>query len=139
MVRALEGGSKPFTETENTVLNNGYASKWIKPSRGKDGPFLLVLTAELMSNKIRHSDSVKGVSLFGNEVKLSQCSDDTTPICTNTKSVESALQTPTDFGRISGQDFLIGLVHRRYHRPTGGAALAVGLEKGEIFKKYSQN
>ena len=92
-----------------------------------------------MSNKIRQSDSVKEVSLFGNEVKLSQFSDDTTLICANTKSVESAVQIPTDFGRISGQDFLIGLVHRRYHRPTGGAALAVGLEKGELFKKYSQN
>ena len=92
-----------------------------------------------MSNKIRQSDSVKGVSLFGNEVKLRQCSDDTTLTCANTKCVESALQIPTDLGRISGQDFLSGLVHRRYHRPTGGAALAVGLEKGELFKKYSQN
>ena len=91
------------------------ASKWIKPSRGKDGTFLLLLTAELMSNKIRQSDSVKGVSLFGSEVKLSQFADDTTLICADTKSVENALQIPTDFGRLSGQDFLIGLVHRRYH------------------------
>ena len=29
-------------------------------------------------------------------------------------------------------DFLIGLVHCRYHRPTGGAALAVELKKGEL-------
>ena len=29
-------------------------------------------------------------------------------------------------------DFLIGLVHCHYHRPTGGAALAVELEKGKI-------
>lgn len=29
-------------------------------------------------------------------------------------------------------DFLIGLVHCRYHRLTGGAALAVELEKGEL-------
>ena len=29
-------------------------------------------------------------------------------------------------------DFPIGLVHCRYHRPTGGAALAVELEKGEL-------
>ena len=34
--------------------------------------------------------------------------------------------------RMSTIDFLIGLVHCRYHRPTGGAALAVELEKGEF-------
>lgn len=79
------------------------------------------------------------VSLFGSEVKFSQFADDTTLICANTKSVENALQIATDFGRISGQDFLIGLVHRHYHQLTRGAALAVGLEKGELFKKYSQN
>lgn len=78
------------------------------------------------------------MSLFGSEVKFSQFADDTTLLCANTKSVENALQIATDFGRISGQDFLIGLVHRHYHQPTGGAALAVGLEKGELFKKYSQ-
>ena len=33
--------------------------------------------------------------------------------------------------RISTIDFLIGLIHCRYHRPTGGAALAVELEKGQ--------
>ena len=34
--------------------------------------------------------------------------------------------------QMSTIDFLIGLVHCRYHRPTGGAALAVELEKGEL-------
>lgn len=34
--------------------------------------------------------------------------------------------------RISTIDFLIGLVHCRYHRPTGGAALTVELKKGEL-------
>ena len=34
--------------------------------------------------------------------------------------------------RMSTIDFLIGLVHYRYHRPTGGAKLAVELEKGKV-------
>ena len=47
-----------YKNIESTVLNNGYASKWIKPSRAmRQGcplfPFLFVLTAELKSNKIR--------------------------------------------------------------------------------------
>ena len=75
-----------YKNIESTVLNNGYASKWIKPSRGvRQGcplsPFLFVLTAELMSNKIRQSDTVKGVSLCGNEIKISQFADDTNLIC----------------------------------------------------------
>ena len=63
----------------------------------------------------------------------SQFDEHTTLICADTPSVENALQIPTDFGRISGQDFLIGLVHRRYHRPAGGAAQAVEfIKKGEL-------
>ena len=36
-------------------------------------------------------------------------------------------------------DFLTGLVHRHYHRPTGDTALAVELEKGrlEIFTELN--
>ena len=32
----------------------------------------------------------------------------------------------------SSIDFLTGLVHRHYHRPTGDAALAVESEKGKL-------
>ena len=55
-----------------------------------------------MSNKIRQSDSVKGVSLCGNEVKLSQFTDNTNLFCADLPSVESALQTLEEFGKISG-------------------------------------
>ena len=65
-------------------------------------PFLFVLTAELMSNKIRQSDTVKGVSLCGNEIKISQFADDTNLICADIPSVENALQILVDFGKISG-------------------------------------
>ena len=92
---------------ESTVLNNGCASKWIKLSRGvRQGcplsPFLFVLTAELMSNKIGQSDTVKGVSLCGNEIKISQFADDTNLICADIPSVENALQILVVFGKISG-------------------------------------
>ena len=40
-------------------------------------PFFFFLTAELMSNKIRQSDGVKGVWLCGGGVKLGQLADDT--------------------------------------------------------------
>ena len=84
-----------YKNIESTVLNHGYASKWINPSRGvRQGcplsPFLFVLTAELMSNKIHQSDTVKGVSLCGNEIKISQFADDTNLICADIPSVENA-------------------------------------------------
>ena len=66
-----------YTEIESAVVNNGFATNWIKPSTGvRQGcplsPYLFILTAELMSNKIRQSSEVKGVSLFNYEIKLSQ-------------------------------------------------------------------
>ena len=61
-------------------------------------PFLFVLSAELMANKIRQSHLIKGVSLFGNEIKLSQFADDTNLVCSDLLSVEKALQILDDFG-----------------------------------------
>ena len=61
-----------------------------------------MLSAELMANKIRQSHLIKGVSLFGNEIKLSQFADDTNLVCPDLLSVEKALQILDDFGDISG-------------------------------------
>ena len=55
-----------------------------------------------MANKIRQSHLIKGVSLFGNEIKLSQFADDTNLVCSDLLSVEKALQILDDFGDISG-------------------------------------
>ena len=54
-----------------------------------------------MSNKIRQSDSVKGVSLCVNEVKLSQFAEDTNLFCADLPSVQSSLQILEEFGKIS--------------------------------------
>ena len=40
-------------------------------------PYLFIRKAELMSNKIRQSSEVKGISLFNNEIKLNEFADDT--------------------------------------------------------------
>ena len=52
--------------------------------------------------QIRQSDIVKGVSLCGNEIKISQFADDTNLICADIPSVENVLQILVDFGKISG-------------------------------------
>ena len=89
------------------MLNNGYATNWFKPSTGvRQGcplsPYLFILTAELMSNKIRQSIDFKGISLFKKEIKVSQFADDTNLFCADLSSVEKGLQIVADFGKISG-------------------------------------
>ena len=96
-----------YTDIESTVLNNGFATSWIKPSTGvRQGcplsPYLFILTAELMSTKIRQSSEVKGLSLFDNEIKMSQFADDTNLFCADLTSVEKGLNIITAFGEISG-------------------------------------
>ena len=96
-----------YTNVESTVLNNGFATNWFKPSAGvRQGcplsPCLFILTAELMSNKIRQSIDFKGISVFEKEIKVSQFADDTNLFCADLSSVEKGLQIVADFGAISG-------------------------------------
>ena len=56
-------------------------------------PNLFVLSAKLLSNKIRQDQSRKGIKIFGNEIKASSFPDDTNLFCADLTSVESALRT----------------------------------------------
>ena len=90
-----------------------------------------------MSNKIRQS--IKGVSLFGSEVKLSQFADDTTLICANTKSVENAFQIATDFGRISGLSYwpCLSPLSSTYRRCRAGRRVKERRAIQEIFTELN--
>ena len=95
-----------YTKVESTVLDNGFATNWFKPSAGvRQGcplsPYLFILTAELMSNKLRQSFDFKGISVFEKEIKVSQFADDTNLFCADLSSVEKG-QIVADFGAISG-------------------------------------
>ena len=41
-------------------------------------PYLFILSAEVLSNKIRLEPNVRGIKVYGKEIKLSQFADDTT-------------------------------------------------------------
>jgi len=55
----------------------------------------------LLSNKIRQDSTVKGIKVFGNEIKLSQFADDTTLFNADLASLEKALKID-DFGKLAG-------------------------------------
>ena len=65
-------------------------------------PYLFILSAEILSIKIRHVPTVKGISIFGNELKMPQFAGDTNLFCADLVSLENALNIIVDFGRIDG-------------------------------------
>ena len=71
-----------YANIESAVMNNGFATNWFKPTRGvRQGcplsPYLFILGAEILSNRLRQTVGIRGINLLGNEVKISQFADDT--------------------------------------------------------------
>jgi len=96
-----------YTNIESAVINNGFTTNWFKPSRGvRQGcplsPYLFVLSVELLSNKIRQDPSIKGIKIFGNEIKVSQFTDDTNLLSADLTSTENVLRTVRKFGVLAG-------------------------------------
>ena len=95
-----------YSNIESTVVNNGNRTNWFKPSQGvRQGsplsPYLFILSAELLANKIRQDSTVKGIKIFGNEIKLSQFADDTTLFNADLGSLK-ILKIVEDFGKLAG-------------------------------------
>ena len=97
-----------YRNIESCVLNNGWASNYFIPERGvRQGcplfPNIFILCAEILANKIRENKDIKGITVCGNEIKISQYADDTTMILDGSKkSFTSALLDLDLFGVISG-------------------------------------
>ena len=77
-------------------MNNAFATSWFKPTREvRQGyplsPNLFILRADISSNRLRETVEIKGINLFGYEVKISQFTDDTSLFCSDNTSVEHAL------------------------------------------------
>ena len=96
-----------YTNTETAVQNNGFITSWFKPSKGvRQGcplsPYLFILSAEVLSKRIRQDSNVRGIKVFGKEIKLSQFADDTTLFNADIESLEMALKIVGNFGKIAG-------------------------------------
>ena len=118
----LERGTKPslqsdmsikkwistfYTNSESSVLNNGFCTNYFKLSRGvRQGcplsPYLFILAAEVLATRIRQDKTVRGITIFGTESKISQFADDTSAFCDNLSSVQNLIRIVNDFGTSSG-------------------------------------
>ena len=101
-----------YSDIESAALNNGYSKNWFIPSRGvRQGcplsPYLFILTAELLSSKIRQDSLINGICVFSSEFKLSQFADDTNLFCSDLKDVEKVLNTVGSYGQFSGLELNI--------------------------------
>ena len=97
-----------YCSIETCVLNNGWASSYFTPERGvRQGcplsPYIFILCAEVLTNKIRENKDIKGITVRGNEIKISQYADDTNMILDGSKKFfTSALLDLEVFCEISG-------------------------------------
>ena len=65
--------------------------------------YFFILCAEILASKIRENKNIKGITVCGNKIKISQYADDTTMIIVGSKkSFTSALLDLELFGAISG-------------------------------------
>ena len=88
--------------SESGVLNNGFCTNYFKLSRGvRQGcplspAYLFILAAEVLATRIRQDRTIKGISIFGTETKISQFADDTYAFCDSLGSVKNYLRQQTN-------------------------------------------
>jgi len=97
-----------YQDIDSCVLNNGWTCDFFKPQRGvRQGcplsPYVFILCVEILAEKIRKQNDIKGIYVRDTEIKISQYADDTTIILDDSnKSFTSTLLELDLFSKISG-------------------------------------
>ena len=95
-----------LNDQQSCVMNNGTTTGYFNLNRGtRQGDplsaYLFALAIEVLFIMIRENVDIKGLNLFGTEVKLTACADDTTIFLRNLSSLKVLLQTFEKFERVS--------------------------------------
>lgn len=95
-----------FQNMKTCVLNRGFSSEYFHPSRGIRqrcccSPSLFVIAVEMLALMVRKSLDIKGISLAGQQVKISQYADDATFFLSDFSSLDSLLIMLTNFASFS--------------------------------------
>ncbi len=96
-----------YNNTSSCVTNNGYSSAFFSVERGvRQGcpvsPLLFIIVAEMLSQKIRGDNSIKGIIVQETEFKISQLADDTTLFVGDTVSLNNVFILLDKFSLVSG-------------------------------------
>ena len=97
-----------YHNRESCILNNGWSSNFFKLERGvRQGcplsPYLFILCVEVLAGAVRRNKSIKGITIYEQEIKISQYADDTTLILDGSRvSFTNSFQLLDLFGKFSG-------------------------------------
>lgn len=97
-----------YYDIESCILNNGWSSDFFGLERGvRQGcplsPYLFILCAEVLADALRRNDNIRGITVNGQEIKISQYADDTTLILDGSRtSFTNAVQALELFSVSSG-------------------------------------
>ena len=96
-----------YNDIQTCVTNNGYSSRFFKPSRGiRQGcpisAMLFVLVVEILANAIRKNPRIIGITIKGMQWKIGQYADDTCLFMNDENSLSLALLLIELFAKASG-------------------------------------
>ncbi len=95
-----------YNKISSCVINKGITSKYFPVTQGvRQGdplsPYLFVLIAEVLANKIRMDDRIKGIKLGEVSNKVLQFADDTNGLLADIDSANHFIETVKIFGKYS--------------------------------------
>ena len=96
-----------YNDISSTIINNGTTSEWFSPKRGvRQGcpisAYLFIIAVELLAINIRENKNIRGITIDGTEIKISQLADDTNCFVKDTDSVLAILNTFGNFKICAG-------------------------------------
>ena len=95
-----------YENIKSTVIVNGNPTPWFQRGcRQGDpiSPYIFLICSEVLAHMIRQNDNIKGYTLFGQEIKISQLADDTSLFLGGSQnSFEYCVQTVLEYAKYSG-------------------------------------